>query len=111
MREIKAILQPFMVQHVLDALQELEGLPGVTVSEVRGFGRGGAETSRWSQSPPEHSPKTKLEIVVPDELCDKVVEVIARAARTGKKGDGKIFVLPVLDVVKIRTGEHGTAAI
>ena len=111
MREIKAIIQPHMLQHVLDALHEIEGLPGATVSDVRGFGRGGVQKSRSRGAELEHVHKTQLEIVVPDELAEKVVEVISRAAHTGNAGDGKIFVLPVLDVVQIRTGGHGTAAI
>jgi len=109
MREIKAIIKPERLPDVLRALHTMPDLPGVTVSTVRGFGR---------RYPPEGTEQTfdeiemtKLEIVVPDELTAQVVETIERAARTGRIGDGKIFVMPMEEVVRIRTGERGSSAI
>lgn len=112
MKEIKAIIQPFMADHVVAALREMPELPGVTVSEVRGFGRGRAV----GESPRQEVEifgvkKVKLEIVVPDELLEKVIEVIARHAHTGNPGDGKIFISEVSDAVQIRTGSRGKEAI
>ncbi len=113
MKEIKAIIQPFMADHVIVALREMPEVPGVTISEVKGFGRG-----RATGTPPEPPEavifgvkKVKLEIVVPDELVQKVTGVIMRHAHTGNPGDGKIFISSVDEVVKIRTGERGEAAI
>ncbi len=113
MKEIKAIIQPFMADHVIAALREMPELPGVTVSEVKGFGRGRAP---GSPSEPKGGGifgvrKLKLEIVVPDSLVDKVTETIVRYAHTGSAGDGKIFVSEVDETVKIRTGERGEQAI
>ena len=113
MKEIKAIIQPFMLSKVVEALKEIEGLPGVTVSEVRGFGRARAV---GSPNPVldegiEYVKKAKLEIVVPDQLVEPVLKVIEQKAHTGNAGDGKIFVYPVSDVVKIRSGERGEKAI
>ncbi len=101
MKEIKAIIQPFMLSEVLRGLQAIDGLPAATVSEVRGF----------SVVHPEYEPrvKTKLEIMVPEELVEPVVEAIRKHAHTGNPGDGRIFVISVDDTVKIRTGEHDTA--
>jgi len=112
MKEIKAIIQPFLLSKVIDALKELEGLPGVTISEVRGFGRGRALGRSDSSDQAEifGIKKSKLEIVVPDDLVEKVVALIAKFARTGNSGDGKVFVSTVDDVVKIRTGEHTAEA-
>ena len=113
MKQIKAVIQPFMADHVIDGLRAMPGLPGVTVSEVKGFGR-----ARILGEPatPEEPPlfgvnKIKLEIVVPDELVEKVVQLIVERAHTGNPGDGKIFIYTVEDVVKIRTGERGEDAI
>lgn len=113
MKEIKAVIQPFMLSKVVEALKEIEGLPGVTVSEVRGFGR-----ARAAGSPNpvldegiEYVKKAKLEIVVPDQLVEPVLRVITEKAHTGNAGDGKIFVYPVYDIVKIRSGERGEKAI
>ena len=113
MKEIKAIIQPFMLPHVIHALKELEGLPGVTVSEVKGFGKSHAENAenKVVEGSIGYAKKIKLEIVVPDQLAEHVVEVIQAKAYTGRVGDGKIFVTPVDEVVKIRTGERGLAAI
>lgn len=113
MKEIKAIIQPFVTDHVLAALREMSELPGVTVSEVKGFGRGRALGPADSSDEAEifGVKKIKLEIVVPDGLVEKVVQLIAKHAHTGNPGDGKIFVSIVDDVVKVRTGERGEAAI
>lgn len=113
MKEIKAIIQPFLISKVVEALKLIPGLPGVTVSDVRGFGRaqavGAAQTV--AEGAVEYVKKSKLEVVVPDEMAEKVVEAIRRNAHTGNAGDGKIFVYRVDDVVRIRTGEHGDSAI
>jgi nitrogen regulatory protein P-II 1 len=108
MKEIKAIFQPFMVESVLRALDAAGDLPGITLSEVRGWG-----TTREADPPGvalddghAFASKTKLEIVVSDEMAPRVVETIVKAARTGNPGDGKIFVYDVAGVVKIRTGER-----
>jgi nitrogen regulatory protein P-II 1 len=113
MKEIKAIVQPFMLQHVLDALVNIEGLPGVTVSEVMGWGKSRAANAQHPVREAGHAfaRKSKVEVVVPDAIVDQVVEAIVRAARTGKAGDGKVFVHELADVVKIRSGERGEAAI
>lgn len=106
MKEIKAIIQPFMVEKVIDALAAIEGLPGITVSEVKGFGRTRGRTQSSHVEPFRYLKKTKLEIVVPDVLAATVVESIKQHAHTGNLGDGKIFVLSVEDAIRIRTGEH-----
>ena len=114
MKEIKAIIQPFMLSKVVNALKEIEGLPGVTVdTSVRGFGKGRAADApaRIVDDLVEYVSKAKLEIVVPNELVETVVAVIQKNARTGNPGDGKIFVYNVEEVVKIRTGERGEGAI
>lgn len=114
MKEIKAIIQPFMLSKVVNALKELQGLPGMTVdTSVRGFGKGraGEAANRIVDDMVEYVPKAKLEIVVPDELADAVVSTIQKAAHTGNPGDGKIFVYDVQEIVKIRTGERGENAI
>jgi len=114
MKEIKAIVQPFMLSKVIAGLHEMvEHLPGVTVSEVRGFGknRGHDNDGPIASAEAEYAPKTKLEIVVCDDVAASVVEVILARAHTGNPGDGKIFVYPLEDVVKIRTGERGEGAI
>ena len=98
MKEIKAIIQPFLLDRVLDALHEIEGLPGVTVSEARAV-----STSRGHY---EQVLKTKLEIMAPDALVEAVVEAIQKSAHTGNPGDGGIFVIPVETTVRIRTGER-----
>lgn len=107
MKEIKAIIQPFVADKVLSALREVPELPGVTVSEVKGFGRGRALGPSSSREADEifGVKKIKLEIVVPDELVDKVVLLIAKQAHTGNPGDGKIFVSSVEESIKVRTGE------
>lgn len=113
MKEIKAIIQPFMLSKVIDALKEIPGMPGVTVSEVKGFGKSRAENApnsvtEWGV---DFVSKVKLETVVTDGLADQVVEAIQNNAHTGHIGDGKIFVYPVTHVIKVRTGESGEKAI
>jgi nitrogen regulatory protein PII len=109
MKEIKAIIQPYMLDNVCDALGQIEGLPGLTVSHVLGFGKARAAEAAEAvvEAGRSFAKKVKLEIVVKDEMAPLVVDVIARAAHTGKVGDGKIFVYEVLNVVQIRTGERG----
>ena len=109
MKEIKAIIQPHMLTKVIDSLKAIENLPGVTVSEVRGFGHIRTESVKEKivQDFIEYAKKCKLEIVVRDELAEQVLDVITRSAHTGHPGDGLIFVSPVDEVIKIRTGERG----
>jgi len=113
MREIKAIIQPFMLEKVLRALEALEELPGLTVSEVKGWGRMHHGEAPTPESEAEHrfADKMKLEVVVPEEAVEAIVAAIVGAARTGRVGDGKVFVSPVQDSVSIRTGEHGEIAL
>jgi len=113
LKEIKAIIQPFMLSKVIDALKELEELPGATVSEVTGFGRGRAKQAavKVIQESIEYARKAKIEIVIPDHLVDAVVQIIQTYAHTGSPGDGKIFISTVDDLVRIRTGERGNKAI
>lgn len=112
MKKIEAIIKPFKLEEVKDALAAV-GVEGMTVTEVKGFGRqkGHTEIYRGSEYTVDFLPKTKLEIVVSADLAGRAVEAIAAAAKTGKIGDGKIFVQDVLDVVRIRTDERGDAAI
>jgi nitrogen regulatory protein P-II 1 len=112
-KEIKAIIQPFMLEHVCAALESIDGLPGITVSQVIGYGKQRATNAKRKVKEAGRSfvKKTKVEVVVNDALAPVVVEAIAAAARTGKPGDGKVFVYEVADVVKIRTGERGQQAI
>lgn len=113
MKEIKAIIQPYMLESVCDALEKIEGLPGLTLSHVLGFGktRAAEATEAAVEAGRSLAKKVKLEIVVTDEMASLIVTTIARAARTGKAGDGKVFVYEVLNVVKIRTGEQGSSAV
>jgi nitrogen regulatory protein PII len=112
MKKIEAIIRPFKLDEVKEALTE-EGIKGMTITEIRGYGRqkGHTETYRGSEYHIEFVPKIKIEIVVDDLICDKVVNVIVNTAKTGQIGDGKIFILPVSDVIRIRTGESGTDAL
>ena len=112
MRKVEAIIKPFKLDEVKEALNEV-GIQGITVSEVKGFGRqkGHTELYRGAEYVVDFIPKIKMEIIVSDELAAKVVDVIANAAKTGRIGDGKIFVTPVDEVVRIRTGERGETAI
>ncbi|HRE90468.1 MAG TPA: P-II family nitrogen regulator [Myxococcota bacterium] len=112
MKKIEAIIKPFKLDEVKEALAEI-GIEGMTVSDVKGFGRTGGkrEVYRGAEYIVDFVPKTKLEIVVRDEQVRQVVETIERAAKTGKIGDGKIFVVGVEHAVRIRTGETGSDAI
>ena len=112
MKKVEAIIKPFKLDEVKEALSAI-GIQGITVSEVKGFGRqkGHTELYRGAEYVVDFLPKVKLDIIVSDELVPQVVEAIQRAAKTGRIGDGKIFVLPIEDVVRIRTGERGGDAI
>jgi nitrogen regulatory protein P-II 1 len=112
MKKIEAIIRPHLLENVKDALQAL-GVQGMTISEVRGFGRqkGHTEVYRGSEYKVEFVPKIKLELVLDDEVAEGAIDAIAKAARTGKFGDGKIFVFNVEDAIRIRTGEHGEQAV
>jgi nitrogen regulatory protein P-II 1 len=112
MKRIEAIIKPFKLDDVKEALTEI-GVIGMTVSEVRGFGRqkGHTELYRGSEYTVDFLPKVKIDVVVPDGMVDKVVTTIAGAAKTGSIGDGKIFVLPMDEAIRIRTGETGEAAV
>ena len=112
MKKVEAIIKPFKLDEVKEALQGI-GLQGLTVCEVKGFGRqkGHTELYRGAEYVVDFLPKIKLEVVVPDELVDKVIDAITEAANTGRIGDGKIFVLPVEEAVRIRTNERGADAV
>jgi nitrogen regulatory protein P-II 1 len=112
MKLVAAIIKPFKLDEVKDALHEI-GIEGITVSEVKGFGRqkGHTELYRGAEYVVDFIPKVKLEIAVADELLPKVLETIQNAAKTGRIGDGKIFVLPLEEAIRIRTGETGGEAI
>ena len=112
MKKIEAVIKPFKLDDVKEALNEL-GVVGMTVTEVRGFGRqkGHTELYRGSEYTIDFLPKVKVEVVVADNLVDKIVSVICAAARTGSIGDGKVFVLPMGEAIRIRTGERGESAI
>ena len=112
MKKIEAIIKPFKLDDVREALTEL-GITGMTVSEVKGFGRqrGHTEVYRGAEYAVDFLPKVKIEVVLPDDQIERTVEVIIEAARSGKIGDGKIVVLPVEEVIRIRTGETGETAI
>ncbi|MDD9901734.1 MAG: P-II family nitrogen regulator [Alphaproteobacteria bacterium] len=112
MKKIEAIIKPFKLDEVKDALHEV-GVQGMTVTEVRGFGRqkGHTELYRGAEYVVDFLPKIKIEVVVEKAQADDVIEAITRAAQTGRIGDGKIFVTPIENVVRIRTGEMGKEAI
>jgi nitrogen regulatory protein P-II 1 len=112
MRKIEAVIKPFKLDEVKEALHGI-GIQGMTVTEVRGFGRqkGHTELYRGAEYVVDFLPKIKLEIAVTDDMVDKVVEAIVSAANTGRIGDGKIFVLPMEEVIRIRTGERGSEAV
>lgn len=112
MKKIEAIIKPFKLDEVKDALQEI-GIQGITVTEVKGYGRqkGHTELYRGAEYIVDFVPKIKLEIVIEDERVERVIETIVQTAHTGKIGDGKIFVLPVEDAIRIRTQERGEDAI
>ena len=112
MKKIEAIIKPFKLEEVKDALSEV-GIEGMTVSEVKGFGRqkGHTEIYRGSEYTVDFLPKIKVEVVVPDDRVEAAVAAIIKSAKTGKIGDGKVFVAPVLEAVRIRTEEKGDRAI
>ena len=112
MKLIKSIIKPFKLEDVKDALSEI-GIEGMTVIEAKGFGRqkGHTEIYRGSEYTIDFLPKVVIEVAVPDDLADKVIETIVKAAKTEKIGDGKIFVIPVEQAVRIRTGEQGEVAL
>lgn len=112
MKKIEAIIKPFKLDDVKEALKDI-GIHGLTVTEVKGFGRqkGHTELYRGAEYVIDFLPKIKLEIIVSDDSVTKVVDSIIDSARTGKIGDGKIFILPMEEVIRIRTGEHGEEAL
>ncbi len=112
MKKIEAIIKPFKLDEVKEALQEI-GLKGMTVTEVKGFGRqkGHTELYRGAEYVVDFLPKVKIELVLEDELVERALEAIQQAAQTGRIGDGKIFVTPVEEAVRIRTGERGRDAL
>ena len=112
MKKIEAIIKPFKLDEVKDALAEV-GVQGMTVTEVKGFGRTGGkkEVYRGSAYVVDFVPKVKIEAVVPDEIVHQVLDAIEKSAKTGRIGDGKIFIVPVEETVRIRTGERGKDAI
>ncbi len=108
MKKVEAIIKPFKLEEVKEALAQV-GIQGLTVTEVKGFGRqkGHKELYRGAEYVVEFLPKVKLEIIIVDELLESVVKAIVKSASTGRIGDGKIFVSPILDAIRIRTGESG----
>ena len=112
MKKIEAIIKPFKLDDVKDALHEI-GLQGITVLEAKGFGRqkGHTELYRGAEYVVDFLPKVKLEIVLDDALVERAVEAIQQAAHTGRIGDGKIFILPVEEAIRVRTGERGLDAV
>lgn len=112
MKKVEAVIKPFKLDEVKDALSEV-GIQGMTVTEVKGFGRTGGkkEVYRGSAYVVDFVPKVKLEIVVPEAMVKEVIDAIEKSAKTGRIGDGKIFVLPIDEAVRIRTGERGEEAI
>ncbi len=112
MKKIEAIIKPFKLDEVKEALNEI-GVQGMTITEVKGYGRqkGHKEIYRGAEYVVDFTPKMKIEIVSDDALASKIVEVIQEAANTGKLGDGKIFIIPIEDAIRIRTGETGVDAV
>ena len=112
MKKIEAIVKPFKLDEVREALSAV-GVSGITVTEVKGFGRqkGHTELYRGAEYVVDFLPKVKIQILVPDDKVQQVVETVVKTAHTGKIGDGKIFVIPVEEVIRIRTGEKGADAI
>jgi nitrogen regulatory protein P-II 1 len=112
MKKVEAIIKPFKLDEVKDALSKI-GIYGMTVTEVKGFGRqkGHVEVYRGTEYEVNFIPKTKIEVIVPDAIIDKVITTIMEKAKTGNIGDGKIFLSSLEDVIRIRTGERGEAAI
>ncbi len=113
MKEIKAIIRDFKLDAIITELNKIEGLPGITISEIKGFGKSKAKDAqdKISEGLHEFVPRIKIELVVHNKIVDEVVDAIQRTAHTGNPGDGKIFVIEVSNVVKIRTNERGEGAI
>ncbi|HEY2986509.1 MAG TPA: P-II family nitrogen regulator [Candidatus Binatia bacterium] len=112
MKHIEAIIKPFKLDEVKEALTKV-GIQGMTITEVKGFGRqkGHTELYRGAEYSVDFLPKVKIQILVPDDKASQVVDAVVKTARTGKIGDGKIFIVPVEEVIRIRTGEKGADAI
>ena len=112
MKKLEAIIKPFKLDEVREALSEV-GITGLTVTEVKGFGRqkGHTELYRGAEYVVDFLPKVRIEVILADDMVDRAIEAVIRAARTGKIGDGKIFVSAVEQVIRIRTGESGEAAV
>ena len=112
MKKIEAIIKPFKLEEVKDALSEL-GIEGMTVTEVKGFGRqkGHTEIYRGSEYTVDFLPKVKIEVVMREDLVQRAIETVQKAAKTGKIGDGKIFISPIEEAVRIRNGDRGEAAL
>lgn len=112
MKKIEAIIKPFKLDEVKEALHEV-GIQGITITEAKGFGRqkGHTELYRGAEYVVDFLPKVKIEVIIPDDLVDPSIEAISGAAATGRIGDGKIFISPIEDVIRIRTGERGADAI
>jgi nitrogen regulatory protein P-II 1 len=112
MKKIEAIIKPFKLDEVKESLQQI-GIAGITICEVKGFGRqkGHTELYRGAEYVVDFLPKVKLEVVVADDLVEPVIEAILKAAQSGRIGDGKIFVMPIDEVIRIRTGEKGPDAL
>ncbi len=112
MKKIEAIIKPFKLDEVKEALNEL-GLKGMTVLEAKGFGRqkGHTELYRGAEYVVDFLPKVKIEVIVDDNMVERAIEAVQQAAKTGRIGDGKIFVYPVEEVIRIRTGERGSEAV
>ena len=112
MKKVEAIIRPHLLQAVRNALHEVD-VAGMTISEVQGYGRqkGHTETYRGTEYQIEFIPKIKIEVIIPEDIENSVVEAISKTAKTGKFGDGKIFIVSVEDVIRIRTGERGEAAL
>jgi nitrogen regulatory protein P-II 1 len=112
MKKIEAIIKPFKLEEVKEALSEI-GIQGMTVTEVKGFGRqkGHTEIYRGSEYTVDFLPKVKIEVVLSDDLTEKAIDAIVKSAKTGKIGDGKVFVLPIEQAIRIRTDETGEKAV
>jgi nitrogen regulatory protein PII len=112
MKKLEAIIKPFKLEEVKEALAEI-GVEGMTVSEVKGFGRqkGHTEIYRGSEYTVDFLPKVKIEVVLPDNLVTRAVDTVVKAAKTGKIGDGKVFIIPVEESIRIRTEERGEKAV
>ena len=113
MKEVRAFVQPFLIDKITAALLELPEFPGMSVADVRGFGRGmkSSASHTLQEELQEFTPKLRLEIFVRDHMAGDVADAVAAAAHTGNRGDGKVFILPVEEAIRIRTGERGNAAI